>query len=33
VKVDADPLNNRLEFKVSGRKAGEPIGQKVGARR
>ncbi|HEY2002410.1 MAG TPA: AAA family ATPase, partial [Acidobacteriaceae bacterium] len=33
VKVDADPLNNRLVFKVTGRKAGEPVGQKVGAAR
>jgi ATP-dependent Clp protease ATP-binding subunit ClpB len=33
VKVDADPLNNRLTFKVAGRKAGEPAAQAVGARR
>ena len=32
VKVDADPLNNRLKFKVVGRKAGEPATQPVGAR-
>jgi ATP-dependent Clp protease ATP-binding subunit ClpB len=33
VKVDADPLNNRLTFKVAGRKTGEPAVQAVGARR
>jgi len=32
VKVDADPLNNRLKFKVVGRKAGEPATQPVGVR-
>jgi ATP-dependent Clp protease ATP-binding subunit ClpB len=33
VKVDADPLNNRLVFEVAGRKAGEPADQPVAARR
>jgi ATP-dependent Clp protease ATP-binding subunit ClpB len=33
VKVDADPLNNRLTFEVTGRKAGEAAGQQVGAAR
>jgi len=32
VKVDADPLNNRLKFKVVGRKEGEPATQPVGVR-
>jgi ATP-dependent Clp protease ATP-binding subunit ClpB len=32
VKVDADPLNNRLVFEVVGRKAGEPAGEQVAAR-
>jgi ATP-dependent Clp protease ATP-binding subunit ClpB len=32
VKVDADPLNNRLKFNVVGRQAGEPATQPVGAR-
>jgi ATP-dependent Clp protease ATP-binding subunit ClpB len=30
VKVDADPLNNRLTFKVAGRKAGEPAKEHAG---
>jgi ATP-dependent Clp protease ATP-binding subunit ClpB len=33
VKVDADPLNNRLKFEVTGRKVGEPAAQPVGAAR
>jgi ATP-dependent Clp protease ATP-binding subunit ClpB len=32
VKVEADPLNNRLKFEVVGREAGEPASQTVGAR-
>jgi ATP-dependent Clp protease ATP-binding subunit ClpB len=32
VKVEADPLNNRLKFEVVGREAGEPASQAVGAR-
>jgi ATP-dependent Clp protease ATP-binding subunit ClpB len=32
VRVDADPLNNRLKFEVLGRQVGEPAGQAVGAR-
>jgi ATP-dependent Clp protease ATP-binding subunit ClpB len=32
VKVDADPLNNRLVFEVTGRKVGEAAGQPVAAR-
>jgi ATP-dependent Clp protease ATP-binding subunit ClpB len=33
VKVDADPLNNRLKFEVAGRKAGKPAKEPVGAGR
>ncbi|MFL6429456.1 MAG: ATP-dependent chaperone ClpB [Acidobacteriaceae bacterium] len=33
VRVDADPLNNRLKFEVVGRQAGEPVIQPVGANR
>ena len=33
VRVDADPLNNRLKFEVVGRQAGEPVTQPVGANR
>jgi ATP-dependent Clp protease ATP-binding subunit ClpB len=33
VKVDADPLNNRLTFKVAGRKAGEPAKEHAGSAR
>jgi ATP-dependent Clp protease ATP-binding subunit ClpB len=32
VKVDADPLNNRLKFEVANRQVSEPAGQPVGAR-
>jgi ATP-dependent Clp protease ATP-binding subunit ClpB len=32
VKVDADPLNNRLKFEVASRQAGEPAVQAVVAR-
>jgi ATP-dependent Clp protease ATP-binding subunit ClpB len=31
VKVDADPLNNRLKFEVAGRKAAKPAKEPVGA--
>jgi ATP-dependent Clp protease ATP-binding subunit ClpB len=33
VKVDADPLNNRLVFEVAGRKAGEPAKEHAGSAR
>jgi ATP-dependent Clp protease ATP-binding subunit ClpB len=33
VKVDADPLNNRLTFEVAGRKAGEPAKEHAGSAR
>ena len=33
VKVDADPLNNRLVFEVAGKKAAKPAKEKVGATR
>jgi hypothetical protein len=31
--VDADPLNNRLTFKVTGRKADKPAKEHAGAAR
>jgi len=32
VKVDADPLNNHLKFKMVGRKADKPATQPIGVR-
>src|SRR6202035_4558995 len=32
VRVDADPLNNRLKFEVASRQVSDPAGQPVGAR-
>jgi ATP-dependent Clp protease ATP-binding subunit ClpB len=31
IRVDADPLNNRLKFEVASRQVGEPASQPVGA--